>query len=86
MPRKVPAKGNQHVIRFGNGWAVKKSSDRDFFTITEKQSDAIKVARKLAKDQKTELYIHGKDGSIRSSESYEERKTTTRRPAIKKKK
>lgn len=64
------AKKNQHVVPLGNGWAVKREGSKRFTIITETQKDAITVARGIAKNNKTELVIHGKDGKIRDRDSY----------------
>lgn len=64
------AKKNQHVIPLGNGWAVKGEGSKRFTVITETQRDAITVAREIAKNNKSELVIHGKDGKIRDKDSY----------------
>lgn len=64
------AKRNQHVVPLGNGWAVKGEGSKKFTVITEKQRDAISVARGIAKNNKSELVIHGKDGKIRDKDSY----------------
>jgi hypothetical protein len=61
---------NQHVIPMGTGWAVKGESSTEFFVVTETQTDAIKVARKLAKNTGTELVIHSRTGHIRDRVSY----------------
>ena len=64
------AKKNQHVVSLGNGWAVKKEGSSRFTVITETQKDAITVAREIARNNKSELVIHGKDGRIRARDSY----------------
>lgn len=64
------AKKNQHVIPLGNGWAVKGDGNKRFTLIAEKQSDAIRVAREIAKNNNADLLIHGKDGKIREMDSY----------------
>lgn len=64
------AKRNQHVIPLGNGWAVKGEGSKKFTVITETQKDAITVAREIAKNNKSELVIHGKDGKIRDKDSF----------------
>lgn len=64
------AKRNQHVVPLGNGWAVKGEGGKKFTVITETQKDAIAVAREIAKNNKSELVIHGKDGKIRDKDSY----------------
>ncbi|MGV3528664.1 MAG: DUF2188 domain-containing protein [Flavisolibacter sp.] len=64
------AKRNQHVVPLGNGWAVKGEGSKRFTVITETQKDAITVAKGIAKNNKSELVIHGKDGKIRDKDSY----------------
>ncbi len=65
------AKKNQHVVPLGNGWAVKKAGASKATVITTKQSDAITVARELARTNSVELIIHGRDGKIRERSSYQ---------------
>lgn len=64
------AKRNQHVVPLGNGWAVKAEGAGRATVITSKQSDAISVARDIAKNSNSELIVHGKDGKIRERNSY----------------
>ncbi len=64
------SKSNQHVIPLGNGWAVKKEGSSRFTVITETKKDAVVVARQIAKNNKSELIIHGKDGEIQDKNSY----------------
>ena len=64
------AKSNQHVVPLGNGWAVKREGSDKFTVITETQKDAITVAREIAKNNHSELVIHGRDGKIRDKDSY----------------
>ncbi len=64
------AKKNQHVLPLGNGWAVKGEGSKKFTVITETKKDAITVAKGIAKNNKSELVIHGKDGKIRDKDSY----------------
>ena len=64
------SKKNQHVVPFGNGWAVRREGNSRLTTITETQRDAITVAREIAKNNRSEVVIHGRDGRIRDKESY----------------
>lgn len=64
------AKRNQHVVPLGNGWAVKGDGSKKFTVITETQKDAITVAKEIAKNNQSELVIHGRDGKIRDKDSY----------------
>lgn len=63
------AKRNQHVIPLGNGWAVKSEGSKKFTVITETQRDAIIVAREIAKNNRSKIIIHGRDGRIRERDS-----------------
>lgn len=64
------AKKNQHVVPLGNGWAVKSEGSNRVTAITGTQRDAIIVARGIAKNNRSELVIHGRDGKIRDKDSY----------------
>ncbi|MEO8210851.1 MAG: DUF2188 domain-containing protein [bacterium] len=61
---------NQHIIPLGSGWAVKEEGSRKFTIITDSKNTAIKVGRQIAKNEKSELVIHNKDGKIRDKKSY----------------
>lgn len=65
------AKGkNQHVVKHPDGWAVKGERNSRVTKVTKTQSEAIEVAEKIAKKQHSDTKIHGKDGKIRSGNSY----------------
>lgn len=61
---------NQHVVPLGGGWAVKSEGAKRITVITTKQSEAISYARNIAKNKKSELIVHGRDGRIRERNSY----------------
>jgi hypothetical protein len=55
----------------GDGrWTVKSRGSSKPESIHQKQSTAIEKAEKVAKEQQTELIIRGRDGTIRSKDSY----------------
>ena len=60
----------QHVLPSKNGWVVKKAGASKASKVFEKQDSAIKFGTKIAKNNKTELIVHGKDGRIRERNSY----------------
>lgn len=64
------AKRNQHVVPLGNGWAVKGEGNSKYTAITEKKGDATSIARDIAKNNKSEIVIHGRDGRIQDKDSY----------------
>lgn len=60
----------QHVVPKGKMWSVQKAGAARATSTHSTQVEAVKVATKIAQNQKTELYIHGKDGRIRERNSY----------------
>ena len=64
------SKKNQHVVPRQNGWAVIGEGNQKASSVHETQKEAIGKARDTAKQQKTELLVHGKDGHIRARDSY----------------
>lgn len=64
------SKKNQHVVPHGKDWAVKGAGNEKATKITSTQKEAANVAIGIAKNQKSEVVIHGKDGKIRDKDSY----------------
>lgn len=65
------AKGkNQHVTPADGGWKVIGAGNSQATKITSTQQEAIEVAREIAQNQGSELFIHGRDGRIRERNSY----------------
>lgn len=65
----MSAKG-QHVVPSGGKWRVRRAGAARASGTFETQAEAVARARELAKNQGTELYIHGEDGRIRERRSY----------------
>lgn len=61
---------NQWVVRYGDKWAVKGEGNKRATKVTDTQKQAINVAKEIAQNQKSELIIQGRDGKIRSKDSY----------------
>lgn len=61
---------NQHVVPNGDQWAVKGEGNTKNTRITPTQREATEVARTIARNQQSELLIHGKNGHIRQRDSY----------------
>lgn len=59
-----------HVVPHGDQWAVKTDNSQKAYKVTETQKKAIEIAKEVAKNQESELLIHGKDGQIREKNSY----------------
>jgi hypothetical protein len=64
------SKQGQHVVPNGNGWAVRKAGSSRVTSTHPTQAAAVNEARRIAINQRTELYIHGQDGRIRERNSY----------------
>lgn len=61
--------GNVHVVPGEGGWDVKvegRSGGRHFAT----QGEAIEASRRLARGNRAEHIVHGRDGKIRQRDSY----------------
>jgi uncharacterized protein YdaT len=61
---------NQHVIPHNGQWAIRGEGSTRHTVVFKTQGDAIRRARELARSQRSELVIHGRDGRIREKSSY----------------
>lgn len=67
----MPKGKNQHVVPHPNGgWQVKGEGNKRATVRTSTQNDAIKIARGITKNQKSELVIHRPNGQIRDKDSH----------------
>ncbi|ANF86060.1 hypothetical protein A7J50_2662 [Pseudomonas antarctica] len=64
------AKKNQHVVPHGNDWAVKGAGNSKATKVVGTQAEAIKLAREIAINQESEMFIHGQNGQIRERNTY----------------
>lgn len=60
---------NQYVTKHEGGWQVKGVGNSKATTVVDTQAEAIKIAREIAKNQGSELVIHGGNGRIRQKDS-----------------
>lgn len=67
---EVPSGTIQYVLPLGNGWVVKNNRASKFTVITDSKSEAISIARSIARTKRTELVVHGRNGNIEIQESY----------------
>ena len=65
-------KNNQHVVPHEDGWAVRGEGNSRATVVTETQEEAIEKAMEIAKNHKSELLVHGRDGEIRERRTYGE--------------
>ncbi|MFE7821783.1 DUF2188 domain-containing protein [Priestia megaterium] len=61
---------DQHVTRHPNGWQVKGAGNSKATSVHSTQKDAIDAAKSIAKNQGSELFVHGTNGKIRERNSY----------------
>jgi hypothetical protein len=61
---------NQHVVPHDNGWAVKGAGNSKATAVTPTQKEANQIAIQIAKNQQSEVLIHGENGRIRERNSY----------------
>ena len=63
-------KRNQHVVPHKDGWAVRSAGSQRASSVHRTQREAIDTGRDIARNQRTELFIHGRDGRIRERDSH----------------
>lgn len=63
------SKPGQHVVPNGGKWSVRKAGASRASGTFATQREAIDRAKDIAKNQGTELFIHGRDGRIRERDS-----------------
>lgn len=69
----VDMAGNgQHVVPRDGKWAIRKGGAERVTRRYNTQREAIDAALKIARRQRTEVYVHGRDGRIRERNSYGE--------------
>ncbi len=61
---------NQHVTPHQDGWQVKGAGNSKATAVTKTQKEAIDIATGIAKNQSSELLIHGRNGQIRQKDSF----------------
>ena len=66
----MPRRRNQHVVPTKDGWAVKRAGSQKATKVFGTQQEAIDRGREIARNQQSELLIHGRDGRIREKNTY----------------
>ena len=61
---------NQHVVSLGNRWAVKEEGAAEPFAVFKTQSEAWEKAKSIARKERSEALLHGRDGRIRERNTY----------------
>ena len=63
-------KSNHVILSKKGGWDVKKSKSKRVSKSFDRKEDDVKYGKELSKKEKTELYIHKKNGRIQNRNSY----------------
>lgn len=63
-------KPGQHVVPSGGKWSLRRAGASKATETFKTQQEAIERGREVARNQATELFIHGRDGRIRERDSY----------------
>jgi uncharacterized protein DUF2188 len=66
----VPKQGDVHVVPAEKGWRIEVEGSSRARSTHKTQAEAAKVARDVAQQNKSELLIHGRNGRIRSRNTY----------------
>lgn len=66
----MSSKRNQHVVPHTGGWAVKGEGAARATETFDHKTAAVARAREIARNQGTELFVHGRDGKIESRDSH----------------
>lgn len=61
---------NQHVVPTKNGWGVRGEKNTKITASFNTQAEAIERATSIARNQQSEMFIHGRDVRIRERNSY----------------
>lgn len=64
------AQVSQFVVPRDGKWAVRKTGSKKVTQKFATKQEAIEKGRQIAKNQRTELYIFGRDGRIMERKSY----------------
>jgi hypothetical protein len=64
------AKGDVHVVPDGKEWRVEIESAGRARSKHTTQADAARAAREIARRNRRELLVHGRDGRIRERNTY----------------
>jgi hypothetical protein len=61
---------NQHVVSLGEGWAVKAEGASQPLAVFKTQNEAWERAKSIARKERSEALLHGKNGQIRARNTY----------------
>ncbi len=64
---------NQHVVMQGERWAIQAEGETAPWGLFKTQGEAWEKAKALARKERSEAILHGRDGTIRGRNAYTRR-------------
>lgn len=61
---------NQHVVPHDGGWAVKKAGAARVSKVFDTQKEAVSYGQKVARNERSELFVHNSSGRIKTRKSF----------------
>jgi len=61
---------NQHIVPHNDGWAVRGAGNSRVTKQFDTQAQASERGREIARNEHSEMLIHGRDGQIREKNTY----------------
>lgn len=68
--KKARASVSQHVVPQNGKWVVRGTGSKRATSVHDTQAEAIKAAGLIARNQRSEVVIHSRDGRVRQRASY----------------
>jgi hypothetical protein len=67
------SKKYRHVIAHSSGgWSVHRAGASRASRVFSTQADAVRYGKEIAKQERTDLYVHRRDGTVKEKDSYGE--------------
>ena len=61
---------SQHVVLTNGSWAVKRAGSSRASKIFDTQREAVSYGQEVARNKRSELFVHSSSGRIKSRQSY----------------
>jgi hypothetical protein len=61
---------NQHVVSHDGGWAVRAEGAEQPLATFKTQGEAWEKAKSVARKERSEAFLHGRNGQIRARNTY----------------
>ena len=69
--RKSKSNGSHHVVPNPNsGWDVRRGGSKRSSGHFDRKEDAVGIGRQISQNQRTEFFIHRRDGKIQRRDSH----------------